>query len=56
MLQQSVAHSCEVSLGEPAVALADWSGLQAGELRELQRVVEEHRDEFIGAWNKHFGG
>ncbi len=39
---------------EPIVALADHGGLSARELRSLQRLVEERRDEIESAWKKHF--
>lgn len=39
---------------EPLVALADATGLGHRELRELQDVVEEHRDEIEKAWKAHF--
>lgn len=39
---------------EPVVALADATGLAARQLRELQQLVEEHRDEIENAWKQHF--
>ena len=38
----------------PAVAAHQSFGLSAKQLRELQRIVEERRDEIIDAWNAHF--
>jgi hypothetical protein len=39
---------------EPVVSLHDFQGFSGRALRELQRVVEEHKDEIIKAWKKHF--
>jgi hypothetical protein len=39
---------------EPIVSLIQHYGLSAKELRELQKVVEEHKNEIIRAWKKHF--
>ena len=41
---------------EPTVVLEKHYGLPERKLRELQKVVEEHRDEIIRAWKKHFKG
>lgn len=40
---------------EPEVALATNFGFRKGQTSELQKIVEEHRDELIEAWNGHFG-
>jgi hypothetical protein len=40
---------------EPVVALATYEGLKPGQLRKLQKVIEERRDEIKAAWKKHFG-
>jgi hypothetical protein len=40
---------------EPEISVADNFGLRAGQLAELQRVIQEHRDEIIRAWHEHFG-
>ena len=40
---------------EPTVALADFVGLSKKQLIELQRFVEEHRDEIAKKWKTHFG-
>lgn len=40
---------------EPTVALADFVGLSKKQLKELQSLVEERRDEIAKAWKKHFG-
>ena len=39
---------------EPIVALANFTGLSAVQLREIQEAVEERRDEIEKAWQKHF--
>ena len=36
------------------VALASSSGLAARELRRIQELVEQHRDEFERAWHEFF--
>jgi hypothetical protein len=41
---------------EPNIALAVNYGLSSREIRELQAVVEEHRDEIIQDWRDHFRG
>jgi hypothetical protein len=40
---------------EPIIALAGHSGLPARELKRMQAVVEEHRDEIVQSWQAHFG-
>ena len=41
---------------EPIVALADFTpGLPQRKLREMQRLVEDRRDEIARAWRAHFG-
>ncbi len=37
------------------VALAYNIGFRAKELRDVQRLVDEHADEFLEAWNANFG-
>ena len=39
---------------EPIIALADNIELKSKELKKVQQVVEERRDEIIEAWKKHF--
>lgn len=39
---------------EPIVALADYDGLKAHELKELERLVRDHYDEIKEAWQKYF--
>ncbi len=39
---------------EPGVVLARNHGLSAKQLKEIQRIVEEHKDEIEDAWRRHF--
>jgi hypothetical protein len=39
---------------EPEVELAKNYGYSRPELREIQDIVEAHRDELTSAWNRHF--
>ncbi len=39
---------------EPIISLAVSQGLNPRKLKEIQNIVEEHRDEIIKAWQKHF--
>ena len=39
---------------EPTVDLAMNHGLSPDRLTELKKMVEERRDEILGAWRKHF--
>ncbi|MBI5487265.1 MAG: DUF4160 domain-containing protein [Deltaproteobacteria bacterium] len=42
---------------EPVVAAADRSrSIPETTLTEMQRIVEERRDDIIAAWNRHFRG
>jgi hypothetical protein len=40
---------------EPVVVLADHSGYNNVQLKELQKVVEKHASEITKSWKKHFG-
>jgi hypothetical protein len=40
---------------EPIVSLATYHKLNPTRLGEIQNIIEEHKDEIIQAWNKHFG-
>ena len=40
---------------EPILSLATHTGLSARELRNIERIVEEHHDEIVRAWRTHFG-
>ena len=39
---------------EPLISLADYYNLSHKELKEIQKIVEEHENEFISAWKRHF--
>ena len=39
---------------DPIVSLNQHHGCTSRQLKELQSVIEEHRDEIIRAWKKHF--
>ncbi|MBD3307074.1 DUF4160 domain-containing protein [candidate division KSB3 bacterium] len=40
---------------EPEIVLAEHYGLSLRELRDLQRIVEERRNDIIHHWRDHFG-
>jgi hypothetical protein len=40
---------------EPKVELAQNYGLSGSDLRVIQKLIEEHKDEITGAWERHFG-
>jgi hypothetical protein len=37
------------------IELVESRGFRGSELRELCSIIAEHRDEFIIAWDEHFG-
>ncbi len=39
---------------EPIVTLANYQGYTKKQLLELQKIVEEYKDEIKKAWKKHF--
>ncbi len=39
---------------EPLVSLAVYHGLNPKKLGEIQKIVEERKDEIIEAWKAHF--
>lgn len=39
---------------EPTLALSDYHGLSQKHLRDLQKIVEERKDEIKKAWKQHF--
>ena len=39
---------------EPIVALSVYFGLSTTKLNELQKIVEQRKDEIIKAWHTHF--
>ena len=40
---------------EPTISLAVSYGLNVRKLNEIQKIVEEHKNEIIKAWQRHFG-
>ena len=40
---------------EPIVSLAVSHGLNPKKLKDMQNIVEEHKDEIVKAWQSHFG-
>jgi len=40
---------------DPIVSLAVYHGLNPRKLNEIQRIVEDRKDEIIEAWQRHFG-
>jgi len=40
---------------EPIIIRADSIGLNKKKLTEIEKIVEDRRDEIINAWKKHFG-
>lgn len=41
---------------QPLVSLSDYAGYSTRELIEIERTVNEHRDEIEKAWKRHFPG
>jgi hypothetical protein len=39
---------------EPIVALAIYHSLSPRRLKEIQKLIEDHKDEIIKAWEDHF--
>lgn len=39
---------------EPLISLAVYHGLNVRKLNEIQQIVEEHKNEIIKAWRRHF--
>ncbi len=40
----------------PEIALAKSCGYSQKQLKEIRKLVEEHANELIHAWQEHFGG
>ncbi len=40
---------------EPIVSLAVHYKLNSKQLHDIQSIIEEHSDEIVQAWRKHFG-
>lgn len=41
---------------EPAIGLAQHTGLSQREINEALRLVKEHQDDIRSAWQQHFSG
>lgn len=39
---------------EPVLELAQSHGVSQKQLREMKKLIEEHRDDITNAWNEHF--
>lgn len=39
---------------EPIVSLAVYFGFNSQKLKDIQQLVEEHKDEIIKGWQRHF--
>ena len=39
---------------EPIISLAMFNGLNQVKLKEIQKIVEEHKSEIVKTWKKHF--
>ena len=40
---------------EPAAALVKSYGLNSKQIKEIQKIVQERKEEITQAWKKHFG-
>ena len=40
---------------EPILSLAVYFGFSPSKLSEIQKLIEEHKDEITEAWRRHFG-
>jgi hypothetical protein len=40
---------------EPILSLAVYHALSQRKLSEIQKIVQEHKNEIVEAWEKHFG-
>jgi len=40
---------------EPIISLATYHKLNSKRLSEIQGIIEEHRDEIVQKWRRHFG-
>lgn len=40
---------------QPEIELARSYGISAAQLTKIREIIEAHQDEFIDAWNSHFG-
>ena len=39
---------------EPIVSLSDYYNVSTQDLKEIQQITEDKKDEFIAAWQRHF--
>ena len=39
---------------EPIIALAEYHSIKPHELKTIEEIVKEHRDDFTNEWHKHF--
>jgi hypothetical protein len=39
---------------EPSIILARSTGLSGAEIRTIEEIIKEHKDEITSAWHKHF--
>jgi hypothetical protein len=39
---------------EPIIALVDYRGLKAHELKEIEQIINSHQQEFRNEWKNHF--
>jgi Domain of unknown function (DUF4160) len=39
---------------EPAIKMAHNYGLEAREIRQLEKIIHEHKDKIILSWKEHF--
>jgi hypothetical protein len=39
---------------EPIISLALYHGLNSKKLNDIQKIIMEHKDEIIKAWQRHF--
>jgi len=40
---------------EPDLQVAKSHGFSHQQVKEIESLIEEHHDELVGAWRKHFG-
>jgi hypothetical protein len=40
---------------EPKIEVVQNYGLSGSDLRTIQNLIEDHKDEIAGAWERHFG-
>jgi hypothetical protein len=40
---------------EPIISMATYYKLNSKRLNEIQSIIEEHKDEIVQQWRKHFG-